>query len=248
MNLKKYWAILPLAIAAPLMVNAEEAVQSQTQNNQSANQSTKGSEFHFSTEVSRTVEQDLMRAELFSRKTGKSLPELKKQVSANLNKVLEIAKQYPSITVSSDGVRNYADYQNNKKVERWVADGSIYLESKDFEAMAKVLESLGEEVAINDVRFSVSKEKMQSLEDEMTLDIIKQFQHKADVIQKGINAKSYTLTNVQLNTPNGSRYDNNYPMPMMAMAKSAPVENAEMPLEAGKQTITATASGSVKFE
>lgn len=240
MNLKKYWAILPLAITAPLMVNAEEATP--TQNN-------KDSVFQFSTEVSRTVDQDLMRAEVFSRKKGKSLPELKKQVSANLNKVLEVAKQYPSITVSSDGVRNYADYRNTKKVEHWVAEGSIQLESKDFEAISKVLESLGDDMAVSYVNFSVSKEKMQSLEDEMTLEIINQFQHKASVIQKGINAKSYTLTNVMLNTPNGSRDDYLYrPMPMMAAAKAAPEEAPEMPLEAGKQTITATASGSVKFE
>lgn len=238
MNLKKYWAILPLAIAAPLMVNAEETTAAQT---------TKDSVFNFSTEVSRTVDQDLMRAEVFSRKAGKSLPELKKQVSANLNRVLELTKQYPSIEVSTSGVRNYADY-NSKKLDRWVAEGSIYLESKDFEAVAKVLENLGEEMAIGDVNFSVSKEKMQALEDEMTLEIIKQFQHKASVIQKGINAKSYVITNVQLNTPNGRDEFSHRPMPMMAMAKSASSESQEMPLEAGKQTISATASGSVKFE
>lgn len=64
------------------------------------------------------------------------------------------------------------------------------MESKDFDAIAKVLENLGDQVAIDHINFSVSPEKMVSLEDEMTLEIIKQFQHKADVIQQGLKAKN----------------------------------------------------------
>lgn len=237
MNLKKYLAIFPLAIAN-LTASATETDTAKT-----------GSSFHFSTQVSRTVEKDLMQAEVYSRKSGKNLTELKKAVSANLNKVLEQAKTLPSIDVSADGISNYADYDNKGKVVGWVAEGRISLKGKDFDAIAKVLENLGDQVAINHIDFSVSPEKMASLEDEMTLEIIKQFQHKAELIQKSLNAKKYTLSDVHLHTPNS---EGRQPMPRMyagaVMKMAADMPQETMPMEAGKATISATASGKVSFE
>lgn len=240
MKLKKYLSILPFAFAALSASATTDNVPLEAD---------KGSVFHFSTKVSRTVEKDLMQADIYSRKSGKNLGELKKTVSTNLNKVLEAVKQYPSIDVSADGVTNHASYDNKGKVVGWETEGHIILKSKDFDAMAKVLENLGNEIAINYIDFSVSPEKMASLEDEMTLDIIKQFQHKAEVIQQGLKAKNYVLTDIHLSTPNSG---NNYSqarmykaVPLAASMDSAP---EAMPMEAGKETISATASGKVTFK
>lgn len=234
MNLKKFFVILPM-MGAGLTVSAQEP----TSSNQTI--------FQFSTEVSRVVEKDLMDVSLYSRKTGKSLVALKNEVSSNLNKVLEAAKQYPDIEVQADGISNRVNYNEKGKVDGWIAEGYINLKSKNFVAMEKVLDTLGNQVAINNISFSVSPESLKALEDSLTLDVIKQFQHKAEVVQKGLNAKSYQLIDVQLNTLNGM--EQHYGVrPMMAMAKMAGPAADEMPLEAGKETISATASGKVKFE
>ncbi|WGE46461.1 SIMPL domain-containing protein [Actinobacillus equuli] len=236
MKLQKILAILPLAFTS-MVSNAEEKV---TMTNSMPTQ------FSFSTEVSRTVEKDLMRAMVYSQKVGKSLPELKAAVSANLNKVIADAKPYMGIKIQTEGVSSYPNYNHKNKVDGWVVEGRVLFESKDFAAMAKVLDNLGEEVAIGHISFSVSPEKMAALEDEMTLDIIKQFQHKAEVVQKGLNAKRYTLSQVQLETPNG---EGMHQRPMMAMAKSSyAAEESSLPLEAGSETISARASGTVTFE
>lgn len=207
----------------------------------------KGSTFQFSTQVSRTVEKDLMTAEVFSRKAGKKLPELKKAVSANLNKVLEQAKQNADIELIAEGISNYADYDQKGKVIGWVAEGRVRLISKNFDAIANILDHLDEEIAINAVHFSVSPEKISALEDEMTLEIIKQFQHKAEIIQKGLNAPIYTLTEIQLNTPNGHMPHYETMMYTMNTAKMA-IDDKKLPLEAGRQLIIATASGKVVFK
>lgn len=206
---------------------------------------TKGASFQFSTQVSRTIEKDLMVAEVYSRKSGKKLPELKKSVSVNLNKVLELAKQNSDIEIYANGIANYADYDQKGKVIGWVAEGRVRLSGKNFDAIANVLENLGEDVAIAYVDFNISREKSASLEDEMTIEIIKQFQHKAEIIKKELNAEKYTLSDVQLHTPNGDapRYETH----MYAVSMKSAADNS-LPLEAGKQTITATASGKVVFE
>lgn len=235
MKLQKYLVILPLAFASLTTV-------AETKPNESA------SVFHFSTQVNRTIEKDLMEAEVYSRKAGKNLAELTKSVSTHLNGVLEEAKRHTNVELAAQGVNHSADYDKKGKVIGWMAEGSISLKSKDFDAMAKILENLGEHVAIRTIHFSVSPEKMASLEDEMTLEIIKQFQHKANVIQQELNAKKYTLSDIQLSTPNGA---NNQTMPRMySMTKMASMSKDmdELPMEAGKQTISASASGKVIFE
>ena len=208
MNLKKFFIILPL-VGASLTTSAEVLTD--------VNQATM---FQFSAEASRTVEKDLMDVSLYSRKSGKSLVNLKNDVSVNLNKVLAAVKQYPEIEVKADGIKNFLSIE-------------------------KVLEGLSNQVAINDIRFSVSPETMKVLEDELTLEVIKRFKYKAEVVQKSLNAKGYQLVDVQLNTLNS---EGTYGVrPMMAMDKSANYSE-EMPLEAGKEIISATASGKVKFE
>lgn len=232
MKLNQYLAILPLAFASVIASAENETAAAPAE-----------VQFHFATQVSRTVDNDLMQAVVFSRKTGKSLPELRQGVSSSLNKVLESTKQQPSIEVQAEGVTNYANYDNKGKVDGWVAEGRISLKSKDFEAMAKVLENLGENVAISDISFSVSPEKMVALEDEMTAEAIKQFQHKAEVVRKSLNAKNYRLANVDLDTPNGAN-QGDYLRPEAYMAKSAMAESA-MPMESGKTTVSAEAKGSI---
>lgn len=215
------------------------------------NHQTKPSTFNFSTKVTRTVDKDLMQANVYSQKSGKSLLDLKKDVSSNLNQILEEVKKYPSIEVQTEGVSNRAIYNTKgNNIEGWEAIGHIRLKSKDFEAMAKVLENLGKEVAISYINFSVSPEKLAELEDEMTLEIIRKFQHKADVIQKGLAAKNYKLSNINIETPNdGSSYFGDAVMySATSMERSAGKKMEEIPLEAGKTVISATASGSVEFE
>lgn len=233
MKFKQMLLLLPFVLSA-LSANAETIAQS------------KGATFHFSTQVSRTVEKDVIEVSLFSRQSGKHLAQLKKQISTNLNSVIDTIKKESGIDVES-GFSHTADYDNKGKVIGWVATGHLYLESKNIEAVAKILDNLGSEVAIGDISFKVSPEKMRTLEDEMTLDILKQFQHKAALLQKGLNASQYRLSDVQLNTPNGATVQHYEPRMYMAEAVSA--KSAEtVPLEAGKQTITATASGKVIFE
>ncbi|QLB18276.1 SIMPL domain-containing protein [Mannheimia granulomatis] len=244
MKLKNFLTILPLAVAT-MSASAETAT---------AENKEKTSTFNFSTEVSRTVDKDLMQANVYSRKSGKSLPELKKSVSLNLNRVLEEAKKYPNIEVQAEGLTNNVNYNSKGNIDGWETTGSINLKSKDFEAMAAVLENLGKDVAISYIDFSVSPEKMASLEDEMTLEIIHKFQHKADIIQKGLGAKKYKLSNINIQTPNDGGANHPYyrqeRMYAMAAAPKMSESNSmeQIPLEAGKTTISASASGNVEFE
>ncbi|WP_373777687.1 SIMPL domain-containing protein [Glaesserella sp.] len=234
MILKKTFAVLPLALATLTATAQTQPVDT-------------SSTFQFATQVTRSVDKDVMQAELYSRKSGKNLNELKKQVSANINQIVDLVKQDKSIEFSANGINNYPEYDSKGKVTGWITESRIQLSSKNFEAMAAILENLGNDIAVGYIDFRVSPEKMASIEDEMTLEIIRQFEHKAEVIKKGINAKNYVISNIQLSTPNGDNYYHTRPVAFQASSYSSKSNN-EMPLEAGKATISAQASGQVKFE
>lgn len=238
-NFKKYFVILPLAaVAFGAFAETEEPAKSSNNGD---------TVFNFSAEVRKVVDKDLMTAVVYSRKTGTSLAELKETVSKNLNTVLSSVKRYSTIEVETTGIQNYANYDKDK-VDGWVAQGDITLKSKDFVSMEKVLNALGDDIAINTIYFSVSPEKLALLEDEVTLEMIKKFQHKAEVIKKGLGAKNYTLSEVRLETPNNSHYRGRAVMMATAEAEPSMKSSNKIPLEAGKATIVTHAEGSVKFK
>ncbi|MDP8099550.1 SIMPL domain-containing protein [Pasteurella atlantica] len=237
MKLQKYLIILPLIIASFSVLAQEKKSNDEYK-----------STFQFSTEVRRTVDKDLMSASVYSRKTGKSLVELRAFVSKNLNEVLELAKKYPTIEVEATGIQNYPHYKK-EKVKGWEAQGDIRFKSKDFEAMEKLLNGLGDEIALNSIDFSVSPEKRAVLEDEMTAEMIKKLQHKAEIIKKGLNAESYLLVNIQLDSINNTPRLYRGQMAQMTYAsKSSFQDEDSLPLEAGKETVISHASGTVKFK
>lgn len=250
MKLKTFFTILPLAVTTVTAFAETATTESASAGTVVLAERKQASNFSFSTKVTRNVEQDLMQATVYSQKSGKSLPELKKSVSQNLNQVLETAKKHSAIEVQAEGISNNVNYNNKGNIEGWQAYGSVSLKSKDFEAMAEVLENLGKDVAIQSIYFSVSPEKVASLEEEMLLEVIKKFQAKAETIQKALGAKQYRLSMVNLQTPSddGYEYGSRMESAMYATKQAAMGQTADMPLEAGKTTISASASGSVDFE
>ncbi|MDG6881858.1 Predicted periplasmic/secreted protein [Phocoenobacter uteri] len=238
MKLQKYLLILPL-MATAVSTFAQETI---------TNNDDYKSTFHFATEVRRTIDKDLMLASVYSRKTGESLTELREFVSKNLNKVLELAKQYPTIEVEATGIQNYPHYEK-EKVKGWEAQGNIEFKSKDFKSMEKLLASLGENIALNSVYFTVSPEKWAMLEDELTTEMIQKLQHKAEVIKLALNAKEYILDDVKLGNFNDRSYYRPYMAQMTYGATKAPLqEEIKIPLEAGKETIVSQVSGTAKFK
>ncbi|QNS15381.1 SIMPL domain-containing protein [Mannheimia bovis] len=250
MKLKNFFTILPLALTTITAFAETATTEAATAGTVVSVEKKQASNFSFSTKVTRSVEQDLMQATVYSQKSGKSLPELKKSVSQNLNQVIETAKKHSAIEVQAEGISNNANYNNKGNIDGWQAYGSVSLKSKDFNAMAEVLENLGKDVAIQSIYFGVSPEKVASLEEEMLLEVIKKFQAKAEIIQKALGAKQYRLSMVNLQTPSdgGYEYGSRMASAMYAAEKAAMGKSADMPLEAGKTTISASASGSVDFE
>lgn len=238
MKKQTFRAFSPLLLASALF--ASPLTQAQTPLTPEANQ---GTTVTLTATVNREVDKDVMEAVLFSRQTGKSLPALRNQVSKALNPVLEQAKKLPQIEVQSNGVSSNPNYNDKGKLDGWLAEGRIQLKSKDFEAMATILENLGENVALESVYFGVSPEKIASVEDEMTLELLTQLQHKASVVQKGLQAKGFAMQDVNFSSQNQPAY-----YEARAVSLKAAYADNQMPLESGKATISSSATGKVKFD
>ena len=75
---------------------------------------------------------------------------------------------------------------------------------------------------------------------------IERFKAKAGDVAKGFGFSQYSLREISVNTEGDGGY---VPRPrMMAMAASAKMEDAAVPVEAGKATVTVTVSGSIQLQ
>ena len=84
------------------------------------------------------------------------------------------------------------------------------MESKDSQALSTVVHELDGVLAIDSVSASVSREKLSSLENELTKEALAKFKDKALLLQESLQMKGYTIQNLEISSPKDSTDD--YPI------------------------------------
>lgn len=198
-------------------------------------------------DVVRQVANDEMQASLYAEFNEKDAATLATKLNSTINQASTQAKKYPQIKFSTGNQNTYPIYNDKNQLTSWRGRAEINLNSQDFKATSELIAKLQENLKLQDIRFTVSKEQRQKVEDELFVEASKAFQKRANLLLSPWNASSYELVNLQLNTQNSYR-----PPMMMAMAsdavmsKSSRVESQNY--EAGDSEITVIASGSVQLK
>ena len=112
------------------------------------------------------------------------------------------------------------------------------MESKDSQALSTVVHELDGVLAINGVSASVSREKLSSLENELTKEALAKFKDKALLLQESLQMKGYTIQNLEISSPNDST--NDYPIYAAAELSSKSLyssEKDETYTQSGKEKI-----------
>lgn len=156
---------------------------------------------HFNTEIEREVTRDLTRVVLFTQEENADL----KKLGTNINKKLEQAianiQTQSAVEIRDNFRMTQVRYDNQGKQTGWIDRATLVLQSKDSAALSNVIAGLNGVFAIESVSSSVSPETIAAVEDEMTKQALKQFEHKAEVIRNGLNAKGYQIVELTLVKP-----------------------------------------------
>ena len=197
-------------------------------------------------EVVRQVANDEMQASLYAEFNEKDAATLANKLNSTINQATTQAKKYPQIKITTGNQNTYPIYNDKNQLTSWRGRAEINLNSQDFKATSELIAKLQETLKLDNIRFSVSKEQREKVENELYVEASKAFQKRANLLLSPWNASSYELMTVNLNTQNSYR-------PMMAMAvandsmmKSARVESQNF--EAGDSEVTVIASGSIQLK
>ena len=161
----------------------------------------------FSVEAEREVERDLLQVSLFYQAEGNDLSALNKTMAEKMNKAIELAKAQSAVEIKDNSRNTWIRYDNKGKQQGWIARAELTLESKDSQALSTLVHELDGVLAIDRVSASVSREKLSSLENELTKEALAKLKDKALLVQESLQVKGYRIQNLEISSANDSVAD-----------------------------------------
>ncbi|MBY0402230.1 SIMPL domain-containing protein [Myxococcota bacterium] len=194
--------------------------------------------------VTREVENDWATARLSATAEGKDPAQVASEVNARIARALARAKKEKGIEVESGGYTTQPVYDANRIV-RWQAWQELRLESADVDRLSKLIGALQEEeLQLSGIEFSVKRETRESLQDELTLEALRKFRGRADLVTKGMSAGSWSLIALAVGQGGGQPYYQT----MRGGADMAMKTAAAPVFEAGKSELSITVDGTIELD
>ena len=125
-------------------------------------------------------------------------------MAEKMNKAIELAKAQSSVEITDNSRNTMVRYDNKGKQQGWIARAELTLESKDSQALSTLVNELDGILAIAQVNASVSREKLSSLENELTKEALAKLKDKAVLIQESLQVKGYRIQNLEISSANDS--------------------------------------------
>jgi len=169
--------------------------------------------------------------------------QLKQALDAALTEARKQAKP-GQVEVQTGNFALYPRYAPKGGITGWQGSTELIVEGRDTQAIAQLAGRV-QTLTLARVNYSLSREARQKVEGDVSAQAIERFRARADAVSKQFGFGGYTVREVAVNTelPMGG------PVPMMRMqASRAVAEDAALPTEAGKASVTATVSGSVQMK
>lgn len=199
----------------------------------------------FQAEVKEEIANDEVRASLYKKAQASNSKTLATTLNTSINNALNIAKRYPSVTVSTGQQRTYPRYDKNDKIIGWTGQANIDIKSTDFAATSQLIADLQETLVMDNLSFGVSEDKKDAMEQKLMTEASRAFQEQAKSLTRAWDARGYRVVTVNLNT------GNNYPRPIYSsMSMRAEGKDASVPapnFESGNSTISVTANGTIEL-
>jgi predicted secreted protein len=201
----------------------------------------------FSVFAEREVANDWTTGTIGTTASGSDPAELAARVNKQMSEALAIAKQAKGVKASSGSYNTYPEYGDGNRIIRWQASQDLILESKDTDAVAKLLGKLqAKGLLLRGISFSVSRETQRKLEDELVAEAISAFRARASLVAKGFGKSGYGLITVNVGgggVPQPMPYVR-ADMVMMAKAEAAPAPS----FEGGTSRVRMDVSGTIELE
>ncbi|MGO3123498.1 MAG: SIMPL domain-containing protein [Advenella sp.] len=213
-----------------------------------------------SASASETVAQDTVTLTLTRELRGENQVDLSRSVNEAMNKIRDKAKSDKDLEVRTGSYQVWFERDNNRPVEPaaagtrtvdakddskaddaggiWVARGELLITSKNMEKASQFAADVDEDMALDGIRFSLSREARETIEKRLLAATTKAFKTRAQDAVTALEFGGYRIKSLRLGDVGQPE---SYQPRMMAMraAKAGPA------IEAGKETVTLSMEGAI---
>lgn len=191
--------------------------------------------------ASSQVSQDTVTVTLSAQMNDVSGPAVNARLSEVLDTAVAAAKKQDAVKVYSGNFRVWPFTDENGKVTRWQGRAELILESKDFTAASELSASLGDQLSITNIFFSVSPERRAKAEEALLEEAALAFRKRAEALAGAFGFQTYAIKELNLGGA-GVEYT---PAPRM-MATAA--DTASVPLEGNTETVSVSVQGTIYLQ
>ncbi len=189
------------------------------------------------------VPTDVVQLTLAAEQEGPEPSAISNALSARTQATLAQAKRTSGVEAQSGGFTIHPNTDRNGKISTWRGRSEIILKSKDFAAVSKLAGELANQMQVQSIAFSLSREARQAAEQKLADQAVSAFRDKAQATTKLFGYSGYTIREVSVNESGGVMP----PMPRMYAKAMSADAGAPIPVEGGKTQVTVSVNGSVQM-
>lgn len=195
-------------------------------------------------EAQQSVNQDQLRVVLFHEAQDSDPARLARNVSEQLNRAMQQAREAHGVRVSSGSRRAHPiQDEQGKKIIAWRERAELIIEGSDFAAISSLTGQLLGPLSLAEMQFSLSATQRQQTEDLLIAEAIRAFQNRARLASEALGGSGYRLVSLNLNT----QFSQPPFMPRaLKMSSAMDMEMAAPQLEAGQSDVLVSADGVIE--
>jgi predicted secreted protein len=248
----RFWtrAVLALAIAGACTTAAAQPAPPSPQDAPSANAGAPAQDgaggplMSLHASASDEVKQDTVLITVSADVEAADQSSVGKKLNVRLDELMKIAQGNGDVSARTGGYRVWPVNNNKGKIVNWRGQGSIILESTDFDAASALAARMGDKSAISNIGFTLSRKAREAAERRLLNQAAQAFRERALAAATAFGFSGYRLQKIELG--GGAAMP---PRPYMAMAKAAPAEaGANVPLQADMVTVSVDVTGTIVLQ
>ena len=193
------------------------------------------------------VPQDILAISLTTSRDGLEAATVQTQLKQALDVALAQARQSTEpglMDVRTGNFSLYPRFGKDGKTNGWQGSMELVLEGRDFLRITSTAGKI-QTLTVGQVSFSLSREGRAKVETEAQAMAIDRFKVKALEVSKGFGFSGFSLREITVDSNDQGRT----PQPrMLSMQAKSMVSESPIPVEAGKNAVSVTVSGTIKMQ
>jgi predicted secreted protein len=196
-----------------------------------------------SASASREVSQDQLHLTLFALDEAEDARSSAEAVSTRINRALEVLNKQSGMTVQTGSFRTYPVY-HKQSITGWRSRQTLDIKTASTANLSQLLARLQQYVQMENVRYLVSEETRQSVENELIQAAIMNFEQRAQLATSSLGRKKYRIIDLNIST-----HGMHPPQPMLARSLASAAEADSAPaIQAGTQLVQVSVEGKIEIQ